>query len=128
MARKEQPTENVAVQQKSIDDAPAAALAAHQANSQKETTMNDKQLFSHMQQAGNDWLKLMTDSAARFTASLGEVQKLEQQGVAKAISAVDEASRVAKEAINLTEQLSAQWRKAVTDYAQRTLDLVSPKN
>lgn len=128
MARKEQPTENVAVQQKSIDDAPAAALAAHQANSQKETTMNDKQFFSHMQQAGNDWLKLMTDSAARFTASLGEVQKLEQQGVAKAISAVDEASRVAKEAINLTEQLSAQWRKAVTDYAQRTLDLVSPKN
>lgn len=90
--------------------------------------MDNKQFFSHLQQAGNDWLKLMTDSAARFSANLGEVQKLEQQGVAKALSAVDEASRVAKEAINLTEQFSAQWRKAVTDYAQRTLDLVTPKN
>ena len=128
MARKEQSPEFAAPQQKVIDDVPAAALAGQKSNSQQETTMDNKQFFSHVQQAGNDWLKLVTESATRFTANLGEMQKLEQQGVAKALSAVDEASRVAKDAITMTEQLSAQWRKAMTDYAQRTLDLIAPKN
>jgi hypothetical protein len=35
---------------------------------------------------------------------------------------------VAKEAINASEQLSAQWRKNVNEAAQRTLELLTPKN
>ncbi len=90
--------------------------------------MDQKTVFTQMQQFGNEWLKLMAESTNRFTAALAEVEKFEKQGIAQAVSAVDEAGRVAKEAINASEQMSAQWRKAMNEYAQRTLELVTPKN
>ncbi len=81
-----------------------------------------------MQQFGNEWLKLMAESTTRFTAALAEVEKFEKQGVAQAVTAVDEAGRVAKEAITAGEQFSAQWRKAMNEAAQRTVELLTPKN
>ena len=90
--------------------------------------MDQKTVFTQMQQYGSEWLKLVAESTNRFTAALAEVEKIEKQGVAQAVSAVDEAGRVAKEAINASEQMSAQWRKAVNEYAQRTLELLSTKN
>jgi hypothetical protein len=90
--------------------------------------MDQKAVFTQMQQFGSEWLKLMAESTSRFTQALAEVEKFEKQGVAQAVSAVDEAGRVAKEAINAGEQISAQWRKVMNEYAQRTLDLVTPKN
>jgi hypothetical protein len=81
-----------------------------------------------MQQLGTEWLKLVTEGTNRFTAALAEVEKIEKQGVAQAVSAVDEAGRVTKEAINAGEQISAQWRKAVNEYTQRTLEMLTPKN
>jgi len=56
------------------------------------------------------------------------VEKFEKQGVSQAVTAVEEAGRVAKEAINAGEQLSAQWRKAMNEAAQRTVELITPKN
>lgn len=132
MARKESSNENAATQQKVVDEQNAVAIVAAKTTSQTETKMENKNFFSHvqqnMQQMGNEWVKLMTESATRFTANLEEMHKLEKQSVAKAMSVVDEAGRVAKEAINMTEQFSAQWRKAMTEYTQRTLDLITPKN
>jgi len=90
--------------------------------------MDQKTVFTQMQQFGTEWLKLVTEGTNRFTAALAEVEKIEKQGVAQAASAVDEAGRVAKEAINAGEQMSAQWRKAVNEYTQRTLELLTPKN
>ena len=90
--------------------------------------MDQKTVFSQMQQFGAEWLKLVADQTNRFTAALAEAEKYEKQGVAQVVSAVDEAGRVAKEAINAGEQFSAQWRKAMSEAAQRTLDLVTPKN
>jgi len=90
--------------------------------------MDQKTVFSQMQQFGTEWFKLFTESTNRFTAALAEVEKYEKQCVAQAVSAVDEAGRVAKEAIGATEQISAQWRKAVNEYAQRTLEMLTPKN
>jgi hypothetical protein len=90
--------------------------------------MGQKTVFTQMQQFGTEWLKLVTEGTNRFTAALAEVEKIEKQGVAQAASAVDEAGRVAKEAINAGEQMSAQWRKAVNEYTQRTLELLTPKN
>ena len=90
--------------------------------------MDQKTVFTQMQQFGNEWLKLVAESTNRFTAALAEVEKYEKQGIAQATSAVDEVGRVAKEAINAGEQMSAQWRKAMNEYAQRTLELVTPKN
>jgi len=90
--------------------------------------MDQKTVFTQMQQFGNEWLKLFTEGTSRFTAALAEVEKIEKQGVAQAVSAVDEAGRVAKEAISAGEQISAQWRKAVNEYAQRTIELLSSKN
>lgn len=90
--------------------------------------MDQKTVFTQMQQFGTEWLKLVTESTHRFTAALAEVEKFEKQGVAQAVSAVEEAGRVAKEAITATEQVSAQWRKAMNEAAQRTVELLSPKN
>jgi DNA anti-recombination protein RmuC len=90
--------------------------------------MDQKTVFTQMQQAGSEWLKLMAESTSRFTQALAEVEKFEKQGVAQAATAVDEASSVAKEAITAGEQISAQWRKAMNEYAQRTLELLTPKN
>ncbi|RPH69879.1 MAG: hypothetical protein EHM78_13590 [Myxococcaceae bacterium] len=90
--------------------------------------MDQKTVFTQMQQFGTEWIKLVAESTNRFTAALAEVEKIEKQGVAQAVSAVDEAGRVAKEAINASEQMSAQWRKAVNEYAQRTLELLNTKN
>ena len=90
--------------------------------------MDQKTVFTQVQQLGSEWLKLVTEGTNRFTAALAEVEKIEKQGVAQAVSAVDEAGRVAKEAINAGEQISAQWRKAVNEYTQRTLEMLSPKN
>ena len=90
--------------------------------------MDQKTVFTQMKQFGTEWIKLVAESTTRFTAALAEVEKIEKQGVAQAVSAVDEAGRVAKEAINASEQMSAQWRKAVNEYAQRTLELLNTKN
>jgi len=90
--------------------------------------MDQKTVFTQMQQFGTEWLKLVAESTNRFTAALAEVEKFEKQGVAQAVSAVDEAGRVAKEAINAGEQISATWRKTFNEYAHRTLELVTPKN
>jgi hypothetical protein len=90
--------------------------------------MDQKTVFTQMQQLGSEWLKLVTEGSNRFTAALAEVEKIEKQGVAQAVSAVDEAGRVTKEAINAGEQISAQWRKAVNEYTQRTLEMLTPKN
>jgi hypothetical protein len=90
--------------------------------------MDQKTVFTQMQQLGTEWLKLVTEGTNRFTAALAEVEKIEKQGVAQAVSAVDEAGRVTKEAINAGEQISAQWRKAVNEYTQRTLEMLTPKN
>ena len=90
--------------------------------------MDQKTVFTQMQQFATEWIKLVAESTNRFSAALAEVEKIEKQGVAQAVSAVDEAGRVAKEAINASEQMSAQWRKAVNEYAQRTLELLSTKN
>jgi len=90
--------------------------------------MDQKTVFTQMQQFGTEWLKLVTEGTNRFTAALAEVEKIEKQGLAQAVSAVDEAGRVAKEAINASEQISAQWRRAVNEYAHRTIELLTPKN
>lgn len=90
--------------------------------------MDQKTVFTQLQQFGTEWLKLVADQTNRFTAALAEAEKYERQGVAQAVSAVDEAGRVAKEAISAGEQISAQWRKAVNEYAQRTIELLSSKN
>ena len=48
--------------------------------------MDQKTVFSQMQQFGNEWLKLMSESTTRFTAALAEVEKFEKQGVAQAVT------------------------------------------
>src|SRR5215831_9543737 len=115
--------EFAALQQTSLDAPPGGVTRGATPDSQKERTMDQKTVFTQMQQFGTEWLKLVTEGTQRFTAALAEVEKFEKQGVAQAVSAVDEAGRVAKEAINAGEQFSAQWRKAMNEAAQRTLDL-----
>jgi hypothetical protein len=90
--------------------------------------MDQKTVFTQMQQVGSEWLKLVAEGTNRFTSALAEVEKFEKQGIAQAVSAVDEAGRVAKEAINAGEQFSAQWRKVMSETAQRTVELITPKN
>jgi hypothetical protein len=117
-----------APQQNGLDASESGVTRVSNRESRKEITMDQKTVFTQMQQFGSEWLKLVAEGTNRFTATLAEVEKIEKQGVAQVVSAVDEAGRVAKEAINASEQISAQWRKAVNEYAQRTLELLTPKN
>ncbi len=89
--------------------------------------MNQSNILSQMQQFGAGWVKLWADSATKL-AELAQVDKLEKQAVASATAAVDEAGRLAKEVITSAENLSAHWRKSVTSYTERALDLVGSKD
>jgi hypothetical protein len=117
-----------ALQQNTLDTPPTGVTRGGNPDFREERTMDQKTVFTQMQQFGSEWLKLVAEGTNRFTAALAEVEKIEKQGLAQAVSAVDEAGRVAKEAITAGEQISATWRKAVNEYAQRTLELISPKN
>ena len=88
--------------------------------------MDQKAFFEQAQQMGNEWLKLVSEHTQRFTAALGEVEKLEQRAVAQAVSAIEESGRVAKQTLATSEQLSAQWRKSAQDAAQRAVELFTP--
>jgi hypothetical protein len=92
----------------------------------EEKNMDEKTVFSQAQQFGAEWLKLVAEQTGRITATLAEVEKLEKQGVANAVSMVEEAGRVAKQALGTGEQVSAQWRKAFQDAAERTVELLTP--
>jgi hypothetical protein len=122
------PVRIAAAQHNRLDTPPAGVTRGPNRTPGQETTMDQKTVFTQMQQFGSEWMKLMSESTSRFTAALAEVEKFEKQGVAQAVTAVEEASRVAKEAITAGEQISAQWRKSMNEYAQRTLDLITPKN
>jgi hypothetical protein len=87
--------------------------------------MEQKSLFSRVQQFGAEWLKLVAEST---NLALADAEKFERQSVAQLATVVDAAGRVAKEAITTSEQFRSHWREAVTEYAQRTLDLVNAKN
>ncbi len=118
-----------AVQQKSVDvDAVATVASKPQQMFSKEKIMDQNTLFSQMQQYGLEWVKMMTEATSRVTAELAQAQKLEKQAFTRAASAIDEASRVAKSALNTCETLTTEWHKAVNEYTQRALDLVTPKN
>ena len=117
-----------ALQRKSLDSGPSSVTRVAIPDFRKEIAMDQKTVFAQMQQFGTEWLKLVSEGTNRFTLALAEVEKIEKQGVAQVVSAVDEAGRVAKEAINASEQISAQWRRAVNEYAQRTVELLTPKN
>src|SRR5690242_21726131 len=108
-----------AAQQSALDSARPGVTRVGNPAFREEMIMDQKTVFSQMQQFGSEWLKLVTESTNRFTAALAEVEKYEKQGVAQAVSAVDEAGRVAKEAINASEQLSNQWRKSINEAAHR---------
>src|SRR5215470_16370653 len=84
-----------ALQQRSLDTPPTGVTRGANPDSRQERTMDQKTVFTQMQQFGSEWLKLVTESTNRFTAALSEVEKYEKQGVAQAVSAVDEAGRVA---------------------------------
>jgi len=117
-----------ALQRKSLDSRAGSVTRMVIPDFRKELAMDQKTVFAQMQQFGTEWLKLVSEGTNRFTLALAEVEKIEKQGVAQVVSAVDEAGRVAKEAINASEQISAQWRRAVNEYAQRTVELLTPKN
>ena len=63
---------------------------------------------------------------ARLPVSLS--RRKDQGEVARPPVRLVGASQRLQEAINASEQISAQWRKAMNEYAQRTVELLSPKN
>jgi hypothetical protein len=88
--------------------------------------MDQQTVFSQMQQFGNEWFKLVAEQTTRVTEALAELENIQKRGLAQAASFVDEAGRVAKESLSTAEQFSAQWRKAMQEATQRTLELLTP--
>jgi hypothetical protein len=88
--------------------------------------MDQQAVFAQMQQFGNEWFKLVAEQTTRVTAALAEFENIQKRGLAQAATFVDEAGRVAKESLATAEQLSAQWRRAMQDATQRSLELLTP--
>jgi hypothetical protein len=88
--------------------------------------MDQQTVFSQMQQFGNEWFKLVAEQTTRVTSALAELENLQKRSLAQAATFVDEAGRVAKESLATAEQFSAQWRRAMQDATQRTLEVLTP--
>src|SRR5262249_52314253 len=117
-----------ALQQTSLDTPPSSVTRGANPDSRQERTMDQKTVFTQMQQFGSEWLKLVTESTNRFTAALSEVEKYEKQGVAPPAAALAGAGGGAREATTAGEQSGARGRKAAAESPQRPVGLPPPKN
>ena len=75
-----------AVQHNGLDTPDPGVTRVGNRDARKEMTMDQKTVFTQMQQFGTEWLKLVTEGTNRFTAALAEVEKIEKQGIAQAVS------------------------------------------
>ena len=77
-----QRAEFAALQQIDLDTPPTGVTRVMNRAFRQERTMDQKTVFTQMQQFGAEWLKLVADQTNRFTAALAEAEKYEKQGVA----------------------------------------------
>ena len=71
------------------------------------------------------WKKMMDEQFARIENAYGEIARYEKQAVDQANAAIDEVTRLMKDSLDYTVQLSNEWRKATHEAVQKTGEMVN---
>lgn len=72
------------------------------------------------------WQSVMDAHLERLDAAFGTVNKYEGRAIKQSAEAVDELSKLGKDALFYAGELAAEWRKLMLDSARRTAELVTP--
>lgn len=81
---------------------------------------------SQAQHIAGEWSRMVAEQVSRVELGLGELAKLESKALAQAVTGFDEAGRIAKESMALTERATAEWRKLFLDATRRTAAILAP--
>lgn len=73
------------------------------------------------------WKKMLTEQGERMAAMYDEMGRLEAKGLEQARTAIDEATRLMKSALDYQSQLSAEWRRLALEATRRAAETLTPK-
>ena len=82
--------------------------------------MAEKNSQSHNNGA---WKRMVDENTGRVESIYAEMAKVEDKGVERLHSAVDESARLMKDSFTWYSELSAEWRKMSLDATRRTAEL-----
>jgi len=86
-------------------------------------------LFGMADGIGVDALRKMADeNMARTHTMMEEFGKFEASSREQMSKAIDAAERMMNESLNYAAQLSAEWRRASFDAAQKTIEMMTPNS
>lgn len=73
----------------------------------------------------DQWKKSLEDQAARIESAQEEMASFERKQMEQMVHGVEEMSRLFKEGINYSSQLSEQWRKMSLEAMRRTTAMMT---
>ena len=82
--------------------------------------MAEKSSQSHNNGA---WKKLVDEQTVRMESLYSEIAKMEDKGVERMQSAVDESARLLKDTFAWYGEMTSEWRKMTLDATKRTAEL-----
>ena len=82
--------------------------------------MAEKNTQSHNNGA---WKRMVDEQTGRVESIYAEVAKVEDKGIERLHSAVDESARLMKDSFTWYGEISAEWRKMTLDATRRTAEL-----
>ena len=68
------------------------------------------------------WKRMLDEQTGRVESIYAEMAKVEDKGVERLHSAVDESARLMKDSFSWYSELSAEWRKMSLDATRRTAE------
>ena len=72
------------------------------------------------------WRSMMASQNERFEQMLTELERLERERHDRAMSAIDDVTKLVKSSIDYQTQLSAQWRELGLEAAKKSLAMMQP--
>lgn len=82
--------------------------------------MAEKNSQSHNNGA---WKKMVDEHTVRVESLYSEIAKMEDKGIERLQSAVDESARLMKDSFAWYGEMSSEWRKMTLDATRRTAEL-----
>jgi hypothetical protein len=86
----------------------------------------ESQFNSQMQQVSQFWQKAVADQLSLVESFYEQLGKVQGSGISQINSNIDDATRLAKQAVAQGEQLVGQWQKLVLETARRATEAVAP--
>jgi hypothetical protein len=86
----------------------------------------EAQFNSQVQQFSQFWQKAVADQLSLVESFYEQLTKVQGSGIAQINSNIDDATRLAKQAITQGEQLVGQWRKLLLETTRRAAEVAAP--